>query len=115
MKFRNEPTVIGSVGSLSTEEIIALPDASRADPFSSEFPDALRNRYTREEAIGHGGFGDVWRAFDERMLRTVAIKIYKPDPTGAVDAHLKEARTMAPFSKESRVGQVFECGKTPEG
>lgn len=37
--------------------------------------DVLDGRYELLERLGQGGFGVVWRAFDTRMRRQVAVKV----------------------------------------
>ena len=58
----------------------------------------LAGRYRMEERIGSGGMGEVWRATDELLGRTVAIKLILPallHEPGFVRRFLAEARAMA--------------------
>src|SRR5688572_13182172 len=62
--------------------------------------DAVRvaGRYLLRERLGAGGMGEVWRASDELLHRTVAIKLILPallDEPGFVRRFLAEARAMA--------------------
>src|SRR5689334_21999969 len=41
-------------------------------------PGTLFNRYRVEQEIGAGGMGRVYRAFDTRLARTVALKVLHP-------------------------------------
>ncbi len=74
--------------------------------------DLLLGRYEIEELIGEGGFGKVYKAFDTRMERTVAIKEV---PTGAKTAQraIREARTVALLNHPNIV-TVYEFEETPE-
>jgi len=58
----------------------------------------LGGRYRLEERIGVGGMGEVWRAVDEVLGRTVAVKVMLAgllDEPGFVSRFLVEARAMA--------------------
>jgi serine/threonine-protein kinase len=62
--------------------------------------DAVRvaGRYLLRERLGAGGMGEVWRAGDELLHRTVAVKLILPalvDEPGFVRRFLAEARAMA--------------------
>src|SRR5262245_3841720 len=60
----------------------------------------LMGRYRLDELVGRGGLGDVWRATDVLLNRTLAAKIMPPS---ALDEDSKRqfferARTMAAIS-----------------
>jgi len=48
--------------------------------------DLILNRYRVLEKLGTGGFGSVYRAFDERIARRVAIKVLPLLTTSGKDA-----------------------------
>jgi WD40 repeat protein/serine/threonine protein kinase len=56
------------------------------------------DRYQIREKLGSGGFGTVFRAYDPRLDRDVALKILHPEAFGsllAVERFQREARAMA--------------------
>ena len=60
--------------------------------------DLLGKRYRLEDRIASGGMGEVWKATDEVLGRTVAVKILLPallDEPGFAERFRGEARTMA--------------------
>ena len=59
---------------------------------------ALGGRYRLHQRIGAGGMGEVWRATDEVLGRTVAVKVVLPELLNEPDfvrRFLAEARAMA--------------------
>jgi serine/threonine protein kinase len=78
------------------------------------------DRYTIEAPIGEGGMGRVYRAYDERLDRRVAVKIVAANgETGGDDreAHkrlLREARAASKLDHPNVVA-VFDVGETAEG
>jgi len=56
------------------------------------------------EHVGSGHFGDVWRAYDESLERTVALKIPR---TGELDP-----RTVEIFLREARSAARLRCAST---
>jgi serine/threonine protein kinase len=57
------------------------------DPRETEYEAALREaigaEYDLREPIGQGGFAKVYKAYDVRLARFVAIKVIRPDLAGA--------------------------------
>ncbi len=59
----------------------------------------ILGRYRREATLGRGGFGEVFRAFDTRFPRTVAIKTLRPDFSSLHRARFLEMETR--FEREA--------------
>jgi serine/threonine-protein kinase len=77
----------------------------------------LDDRYRLSEVLGRGGMGVVWRAFDERLERFVAVKVLPPDDqrvAGARERFVKEARRTAQL-RHANIVEVFDVGQTPRG
>jgi serine/threonine protein kinase len=80
-------------------------------------PDALGRieRYEVLQVLGRGGFGIVFRAFDETLQRVVALKLLAPQLAATSPARkrfLREARSSAQVRHENVV-QVYEIGEQP--
>ncbi|MDG4826552.1 protein kinase [Asanoa sp. WMMD1127] len=79
--------------------------------------DALGGRYRLEEPIASGGMGEVWRAIDEILGRTVAAKVLHPRAVGdpGFSARFRgEARTMATL-RHPGVVDVYDFGEDTDG
>jgi eukaryotic-like serine/threonine-protein kinase len=78
---------------------------------------ALDGRYELHELIGEGTFGRVYRGYDRRLARDVAIKVIKPwwaeDPDWA-DSFGREAQLLARISDPGIV-QIYDVGHAEEG
>jgi serine/threonine-protein kinase len=78
---------------------------------------ALDGRYELHELIGEGTFGRVYRGYDRRLAREVAIKVIKPwwseDPEWA-DSFGREAQLLARVSDPGIV-QIYDVGHAEEG
>ncbi|RNM11092.1 serine/threonine-protein kinase [Nocardioides pocheonensis] len=61
-----------------------------------EKPLVLDDRYSLEEIIGRGGMADVYRATDQLLLRSVAVKLVREiTEPGVRERFVDEARTLA--------------------
>jgi CRP-like cAMP-binding protein/tRNA A-37 threonylcarbamoyl transferase component Bud32 len=75
------------------------------------------DRYTEHEVIGHGGSSIVIRAFDNDILRYVAVKIIDPEIANdgtQVDRFAEEARITGQLEHPSIV-PVYELGHDRRG
>ena len=71
------------------------------------------DRYTIEALVGEGGVGQVYRAFDTRLRRHVALKVLRvpeADPEAAVADVLREARAAAAIAHPN-VTAVLDAGE----
>jgi eukaryotic-like serine/threonine-protein kinase len=79
-------------------------------------PDRL-GPYRLEGRLGRGGMGEVYRAFDERLERSVAIKLVRAEASSALRAgerFRREARAAAALNHPAIV-QIHDIVETPEG
>lgn len=72
-------------------------------------PKMLANRYRLDELIAEGGFARVYRAYDQELQRTVAVKAPKPERLHSRETFLAEARRVARLKHDGIVA-VYDCG-----
>ncbi|WP_155375060.1 serine/threonine-protein kinase [Catellatospora vulcania] len=80
-------------------------------------PVRLNGRYRLDQRIGAGGMGEVWRATDELLGRTVAVKTVLPSLADDADfarRFLAEARAMAGVHHRGVVA-IHDLYSGPEG
>ena len=73
--------------------------------------------YHIQAALGHGGMGEVYRAFDPRLDRVVAIKVMAPETAmhaPMVERFLREARAASALNHPNIV-TIHEIGQTEAG
>ena len=110
-------------------QAFSAPDAGREsrEPAEEEVPLGFLESPTRPDAmgrighyevlqvLGQGGFGIVFRAFDDVLHRVVAVKVLSPQMAATSPARkrfLREARSSAQVRHENVV-QVHEVGEQP--
>ncbi len=110
-------------------QAFSAPDAGResSEPAEEEVPLGFLEPPTRPDAmgrighyevlqvLGQGGFGIVFRAFDDVLHRVVAVKVLSPQMAATSPARkrfLREARSSAQVRHENVV-QVHEVGEQP--
>ncbi len=78
---------------------------------------ALDERYELLELVGEGTFGRVYRGFDRRLARAVAVKVIKPwwaQDSAWVERFEREAQLLARVNDPGIV-QIFDFGHAAEG
>ena len=68
-------------------------------------------KYTIESEIGRGGFGQVYRAFDPSVGRSVAIKVLKPEADQSLLARFRNEAVAAGNLQHKNIVTVFEFGE----
>lgn len=101
----------------AVDETAFVVDQIRAllSPASREGSLGKLGHYDVEEVIGHGGFGIVLRAFDDKLRRTVAIKVLAPSLATTSPPRkrfLREARSAAAVRHE-HVVQIYGVEEEP--
>lgn len=81
---------------------------SRKGEFKNLSGTMLANRYRLDELLGRGGFGHVYRSFDKKLERQIAVKIGHARTSS--DLLLDEARRVARL-KHSCIVAVHDCGE----
>lgn len=79
-------------------------------------PTRFADRYQLGERIGYGGAAEVYRAWDEKLERTVAIKLFRIDVPGLdePERHRAEMRILAKLNHPGLVA-IYDAGVEREG
>ncbi|MBA4191535.1 MAG: hypothetical protein C0467_26445 [Planctomycetaceae bacterium] len=104
----------GTADTGSTEED-AAPDLNFLSPPLKPGSLGTLGHYEVQKLLGQGGFGLVFRAFDERLHRHVAIKVLNPQLAATSPPRkrfLREARSAAAVKHENVV-QVYAVEERP--
>ncbi len=66
--------------------------------------------YVLESLLGKGGFGEVWKAQDPSLARSVALKILRHDDPDELTRFLREAHTAASLI-HANIAAVYRVGQ----
>lgn len=110
----NAHTVIGNIGNDDSDEEAPL-DLSFLQPATKDGSIGTLGHYEIIEVLGQGGFGIVFKAFDEQLHRHVAIKTMNVQMAASSPPRkrfLREARAAAAI-RDNNVVQVYSVGEQP--
>ncbi len=76
-------------------------------------PATLSDRYRLDALIGDGGMGEVWKAHDPVLDRTVAVKVIRPHLAGdlTVRERLRTEAKLAGSLRHPGIVDVFDYGE----
>lgn len=85
---------------------------ARSGPLDGNAPLNLDARYEPGPLLGQGHTATVWRAYDRKLRREVAIKVFREGDPAAIDDSLAEARAASDIISDYvvRVHDVHESG-----
>ena len=106
--FGLEPTHTPQSLQLTPDE---FPGAGQARTTDHSAPKEI-GRFQIRELLGGGGFGHVYRAFDSRLERDVALKVLRGahPPARVIERFFREARAAAQLDHPSIVG-LYDAGR----
>lgn len=97
--------------SSSTEDWAAPPFLERSqDELLAAFPLPPEGRYTPVAFLGDGGMGRVYKAFDKKLNRIVAMKFMRHLATGSLERFLQEGRAQAQI-EHPNVVSIYSVGQ----
>lgn len=102
------PQEAGKLGAVAAARAAEIAKSRRHE--SRVVPQSLRERYDDIRFLGEGGMGTVFRAFDPRLGRTVALKLLKHDNPDLWPRFLQEARAQARIQHQ-HVCRVYDTGE----
>lgn len=104
----NVPPKAGKLEAIAAARAAEIAKSKRQE--SRVVPPSLRERYEDIRFLGEGGMGTVFRAFDPRLGRVVALKLLKHDNPDLWPRFLQEARAQARIQHE-HVCRVYDTGE----
>src|SRR5690348_1929406 len=69
------------------------------------------DRYELQQVLGRGGMANVYRGYDPRFERAVAIKVFKRDDEALLTRFIREARLMASLH-HAHLLPIYDTGES---
>jgi hypothetical protein len=115
MRSSVEAEAMAGAGATSTPTVIRTPGGSVASGLS--IGTVIENKYRVDAVIGQGGMGAVFRAWDLRLERPVAIKVVRADLLSDPDSRARFRRESQIVARLQHPGivTVFDFGTLPDG
>jgi predicted Ser/Thr protein kinase len=115
-EIRGEPTtVIPPFDTASSAYSAGEVSVPAWDPTGEAVTPAEWQRFTDLVPVGEGGMGKVYRAYDPRLQRQVALKFLRSNDPAVVEQLLREARAQARVEHDAvcKIYEVGEAGSRP--
>jgi len=90
----------------------STPDVPPEVLQAAQDPSRRLKQYVLVQQVGRGGMGTVWKAWDDRLLRWVAVKFLLSPDDRDTERFLREARLAARL-RHPNIAVVHEVGEAP--
>ena len=106
----HNPSIVSNVEREATQQLASSSPSIDSDP-QAAIPEYLLgwSRYTLTGRLGSGGMGEVFKAWDPRLGRFVALKFLSSSDPETLDRFEREARAQARVDHPA-ICKVFEVG-----
>jgi len=107
---------VATVEELPSDLSAPQPLLGRDSASGGDVPDVVADRYERRERLGSGGMGEVWRVFDRRLQRPVALKvIHRPLVEEALLTRFEEEARVTAQLQHPGIIPVHDVGRLDDG
>ncbi len=108
---KTRPADAGMERTLQDVRAAAEPEIPSEVTDAAKNPKSLLNQYVLTKQLGKGGMGTVWKAFDRKLLRWVAIKFLHVSDEDNVRRFMREAQLAARL-RHPNIAPIYEVGES---
>jgi tetratricopeptide (TPR) repeat protein len=110
----------GVLSPVQAQSTLRLPEPLPARPAAPEpdevaeaaaVPENRAGKYVKVSALGRGGMGEVWKAWDRELCRWAALKFLHQEDSEQLARFRREAQMAARLSHPN-IAAVYEVGQT---